>query len=234
MADAGTTRSSSTLLLVIGTGVLMLACGALAYVVVRDSPSGSGASIAAPNTGDGQSPQSTTAGGAGSGSTVPGDTTSAVTTAPATVGYTLDAPTFSVVLPALPEETQETSSTGSATVPATRWTVDTDPDRIVVYSADYSQVVAAGGFDVQALFDSIVAAGGSVAGATVPTNESITIGTDLGRRAVINTSGKWTYITLLWHGSGLLAIVADTTADQPPAVYTTAVESLVWKDAPAT
>ncbi len=229
MADAVSTRSSSKLLLVVLTGVLMLTCGALAYVVVRDSPSESGAAGASPSTGTVQFPQNTTAGSDGSGSTVPGNSTPAVTTPPGTVGYTLDAPTFSLVLPALPEETQESSSTGAATVPATRWTVDMAPDRIVVYSADYSQVVAAGGFDVQALFDSIVAAGGSVAGATVPTNESITVGVDLGRRAVINTSGTWTYITLLWHGNSLLAVVADTTAAQAPAVYTAAIESLVWK-----
>lgn len=229
MADAVTTRSSTRLLLVIGTGVLMLVCGALAYMVVRDSPSDSGAAGATPHTAKLLFPHDTTAGGDGSGSTVPGASTPGVTTNPDTVGYTLDAPTFSLVLPALPEETQETSSTGSATVPATRWTVDMAPDRIVVYSADYSQVVAAGGFDVQALFDSIVAAGGSVDGATVATNESITVGVDLGRRAVINTSGTFTYITLLWHANGLLAVVADTTAADPPAVYTTAVESLVWK-----
>ena len=86
MADAVSTRSSSKLLLVVLTGVLMLTCGALAYVVVRDSPSESGAAGASPSTGTVQFPQNTTAGSDGSGSTVPGNSTPAVTTPPGTVG----------------------------------------------------------------------------------------------------------------------------------------------------
>ena len=45
----------------------------------------------------------------------------------------------------------------------------------------------------------------------------------------INTNGTWTYLTLVWHGTNLLAIVAESAADQPPAAYTAAVDSLVWK-----
>lgn len=222
MAEVGSTRSNSQLLLVLGAGVLMLASGAGAYLVVRSPESGSNAN---PPTATVSTPTGDTVAGGGTASTTPG----AATTVPEIVGFTLDAPSFSLVLPSLPEESQESSTSGAATVPATRWTLATGTDRLVVYTADYSQVVAAGGFDVQKLFDSILAAGASVAGATMPTNESITIGTDLARRAAINVGGAWTYLTLIWHGNTLLVIVAETTAAEAPTAYTTAIDSLVWK-----
>lgn len=223
MAEVGSTRSNSQLLLVLGAGVLMLASGAGAYLVVRSPEASSSATSPAATA---STPTGDTVEGGNTGSTTPGG----VTSVPQIVGFTLDAPLFSLVLPSLPEETQESSTSGAATVAATRWTLATDTDRLVVYTADYSQVVAAGGFDVQKLFDSILAAGASVAGATMPTNESITIGTDLARRAAITVGGSWTYLTLIWHGNTLLAIVSETPAAEAPTAYTTAIDSLVWKD----
>ncbi len=222
MADAAPSRSTSQLPLVLLAGVLMLACGVGAYLVVRDPAPESGFTpVAIATPGEGTEP-----GSENTGSTVGGGEV----TTPENPGYTLDAALFSLVLPGLPEEAQESSTSGAATIPATRWTYATDVERLVVYTADYAQVVATGALDTQLLFDSIVNAGASVAGATMPTNESITIGTDLARRATINTNGTWTYLTLVWHGTNLLAIVAESAADQPPAAYTAAVESLVWKD----
>lgn len=221
MADAAPTRSTS-LLHVLLAGVLMLACGVGAYLVVRDpQPEASFRPVEIQTPGEGSTAP-------GSQTTDPTVGSSDVTT-PDDPGYTLDVALFSLVLPGLPEEAQESSTSGAATVPATRWTYASDVERLVVYTADYAQVVATGTLDTQLLFDSIVNAGASVAGATMPTNESITIGTDLARRATINTNGTWTYLTLVWHGTNLLAIVAESAADQPPAAYTAAVESLVWK-----
>jgi hypothetical protein len=101
-------------------------------------------------------------------------------------------------------------------------------ERLEVTAHDYSQVMAAGGADVQILFDTLVAAQ-SGGGATITVNESITIGTDLARRATITLAGTTTYLTLVWRGSVLTSIAAYTPAAQPPAAYTAAVASLVWK-----
>ena len=222
MAEVGATRSTSKLVLVLGTGVLMIACGAGAYLVVRTPDTGGGFTP----VGAVEQPSSSTSPEDG---TVPATTPlDGATTVPTTAGFTLDTTMFSVVLPSAPDETALSGSFGSATVPATRWTVLLPAERLEVTAHDYSQVMAAGGADVQILFDTLVAAQ-SAGGASITANESITIGTDLARRATITLGGTTTYLTLVWRGSVLTSIAAYTPAAQPPAAYTAAVDSLVWK-----
>jgi hypothetical protein len=111
MAEVGATRSTSKLVLVLGTGVLMIACGAGAYLVVRTPDTGAGFTP----VGAVERPSSSTSPEDG---TVPATTPiDGATTLPATAGFTLDTTMFSVVLPSAPDETTLSGSFGSPRCP---------------------------------------------------------------------------------------------------------------------
>ena len=143
-------------------------------------------------------------------------------------GFVLDTPAFTVVFPVAPSATDAPTAWNGVPVPGTQWALADAGYTLYASTYDYGGVVGTAGFDIQQLLDSVVVSR-ATEGSTVVANESITIGTDMARRAQIQASDHAVVLTAVFHGTILAVVQADVAAGDAPVAYTTAVASLTWK-----
>lgn len=219
---AAPSSKNSTLVVVLATAVLMLISGVGGFLAFRDSSSstsGGGVELGPLAGGGGNVGTTTTA-------VAPGSSVVATSAAPA--GYLLDTPAYTIKFPVAPSATDTPTAWNGVPVPGTQWALADAGYTLYASTFDYSAAAAVAGFDVQQVLDSVVVSR-APEGSTVVANESITVGTDMGRRAQIQAADHAVVLTAVFHGTTLAVVQVDVAAGDPPVAYTTAVASLIWK-----